>query len=41
MENKNNSIKLQSNFKQIRVDVNLANIKVDYFLRKKIYHPID
>jgi hypothetical protein len=43
MEN-NDSIKLQSNSKRSHIEVDLANLPTDPFLRKKIYdyhHPSD
>jgi hypothetical protein len=43
MEN-NDSIKLQSNSKRAHIEVDLANLPTDPFLRKKIYdyhHPSD
>jgi hypothetical protein len=35
MENNNDSIELQSNFKHARVEVDLANSPIDPYLRKK------
>jgi hypothetical protein len=36
MEN-NDSIELQSNSKRVRIEVDLANLSTDHFLRKKNY----